>query len=43
LQTVKEISIEHNTTTILPVPINLFAALIKRPENQTPKEPQLAH
>ena len=43
LQTMKEISSEHNTTTILPVPINLFAALIKRPENQTPKEPQLAH
>jgi hypothetical protein len=39
LQTMKEISSEHNTTTILPVPINLFAAFIKRPENQTLKEP----
>jgi regulator of protease activity HflC (stomatin/prohibitin superfamily) len=38
LQTMREISSEHNTATILPVPINLFAALIKRPENQTPKE-----
>jgi len=39
LQTMKEISSEHNTTTILPVPINLFAPLIKRSESQTPKEP----
>ena len=30
LQTMKEISSEHNTTTILPVPINLFAPLTKR-------------
>jgi hypothetical protein len=27
----KEISGEHKTTTILPVPINLFAALINLP------------
>jgi len=42
LQTMKEISSEHNTTTIPPVPINLFAPLIKRfkrSESQTPKEP----
>ena len=29
LQTMKEISSEHNTTTILPVPINLFAPFTK--------------
>jgi hypothetical protein len=40
LQTMKEISSEHNTTTILPVPINLFAPLIKRSESQTPKSPK---
>ena len=39
LQTMREISSEHNTTTMLPVPINLFAPLIKRSESQTPKEP----
>jgi regulator of protease activity HflC (stomatin/prohibitin superfamily) len=39
LQTMKEISSEHNTTTILPVPIDLFAPFIKRSESQTPKEP----
>ena len=39
LQTMKEISSEHNTTTILPVPINLFAPFIKRSESPTPKEP----
>jgi hypothetical protein len=32
LQTMKEISSEHNTTTILPVPIDLFAQFIKRSE-----------
>jgi hypothetical protein len=32
LQTMKEISSEHNTTTILPVPIDLFAPFIKRSE-----------
>jgi hypothetical protein len=32
LQTMKEISSEHNSTTILPVPIDLFAPLIKRSE-----------
>jgi len=39
LQTMKEISNEHKTTTILPIPINLFAPLIKRSESHTPKEP----
>ena len=39
LQTMKEISSEHKTTTIRPVPINLFAPLIKRSESHTPKEP----
>ena len=39
LQTMKEISSEHKTTTILPVPINLFAPFIKRSESQMPKEP----
>jgi regulator of protease activity HflC (stomatin/prohibitin superfamily) len=38
LQTMKKISSEHNTTTILPVPINLFAPLIKRSESRTPIE-----
>ena len=32
LQTMKEISSEHNTTTILPMPIDLFAPFIKRSE-----------
>jgi len=39
LQTMKEISSEHHTTTILPIPIDLFAPFIKRSESQTPKEP----
>jgi regulator of protease activity HflC (stomatin/prohibitin superfamily) len=39
LQTMKEISSEHKTTTILPIPINLFASFIKRSESPTPKEP----
>jgi regulator of protease activity HflC (stomatin/prohibitin superfamily) len=38
LQTIKEISSARNITTILPVPIDLFAPLIKRSEDQTPKE-----
>jgi regulator of protease activity HflC (stomatin/prohibitin superfamily) len=32
LQTMREISSEHNTTTFLPVPIDLFAPLIKKGE-----------
>jgi hypothetical protein len=38
LQTMKEISSEHSTTTILPVPIDLFAPFIKTSERRTPKE-----
>ena len=30
LQTLREISSEHNTTTFLPVPIDLFTPLIKK-------------
>ena len=37
LQTMKEISSEHNTKTILPVPINLLAQFTKRSESRTPK------
>src|SRR5258707_12758624 len=39
LQTMKEISSEHKTRTILPIPINLFPPFIKRSESPTPKEP----
>jgi regulator of protease activity HflC (stomatin/prohibitin superfamily) len=38
LQTMKEISSEHSTTTFLPVPLDLFAPFIKRPESPAPKE-----
>jgi regulator of protease activity HflC (stomatin/prohibitin superfamily) len=38
LQTMKEISSEHNTTTILPVPIDMFAPFLKKGEAQPPKE-----
>jgi hypothetical protein len=38
LQTMKEISSGHNTTTILPVPINLFAPFTKRSQSRTPNE-----
>lgn len=31
LQTMREISSEHNTTTFLPVPIDIFTPLIKKP------------
>jgi regulator of protease activity HflC (stomatin/prohibitin superfamily) len=34
LQTMKEISSEHNTTTFLPVPIDLFAPFIKAAEKE---------
>jgi regulator of protease activity HflC (stomatin/prohibitin superfamily) len=34
LQTMKEISSEHNTTTILPVPIDLFRPLLEKSTNQ---------
>ena len=32
LQTMREISSEHNTTTFLPVPIDLFAPFTKKSE-----------
>ncbi len=38
LQTMREISSDHHTTTILPLPLDLFAPFIKRSESQTPKE-----
>ena len=38
LQTMKEISSEHNTTTFLPVPIDLFAPFIKNAEDQAAKQ-----
>src|SRR6188768_3721082 len=34
LQTMREISSEHNATTFLPIPIDLFQPFIKRPENE---------
>jgi len=43
LQTIREIASEHNTTTILPLPINLFAPFMKTSESRTPKESQPAH
>ena len=36
LQTVREISSEHNTTTILPLPIDIFAPFIKRAGGDSP-------
>src|ERR1700724_2904923 len=38
LQTMKEISSEHSTTTFLPVPIDLFTPFIQRSESSKPKE-----
>src|ERR1700724_3018576 len=38
LQTMKEISSEHNTTPFLPVPIDLFTPFIQRSESSKPKE-----
>jgi hypothetical protein len=35
LQTMREISSEHNTTTFFPLPIDLLTALIKK--NEPPK------
>ncbi len=37
LQTMREISSEHNTTTFLPVPIDLFSAFIKKAGEESPK------
>jgi regulator of protease activity HflC (stomatin/prohibitin superfamily) len=39
LQTMKEISSEHKTTTILPIPIKLFTPFIKSSESPISKEP----
>jgi hypothetical protein len=33
LQTMKEISSEHNTTPFLPVPLDLFEPFLKRPKS----------
>jgi regulator of protease activity HflC (stomatin/prohibitin superfamily) len=33
LQTMREISSEHNTTTFLPIPIDVFTPFLKRPED----------
>ena len=38
LQTMKEISSEHNTTTFLPIPIDLFAPYIKKAEGGNQRE-----
>jgi regulator of protease activity HflC (stomatin/prohibitin superfamily) len=35
LQTMREISSEHNTTTILPIPIDLFSPFLKKGGDQT--------
>jgi regulator of protease activity HflC (stomatin/prohibitin superfamily) len=35
LQTMREISSEHNTTTFLPIPIDIFTPLIKKSESNT--------
>ena len=37
LQTMREISSEHSTTTFLPVPIDLFAPFLKKSESQSVK------
>lgn len=38
LQTMREISSEHNTTTFLPVPIDLFTPLIRRDGDESAKK-----
>jgi len=38
LQTMREISSEHSTTTFLPIPMDLFSPLIKRMAETPPKE-----
>jgi regulator of protease activity HflC (stomatin/prohibitin superfamily) len=40
LQTMKEISSEHNTTTFLPVPIDLFRPFIKQESGAGSQEPE---
>lgn len=39
LQTVREISSEHNTTTFIPIPIDLFSPFIKRNDQLPPQQP----
>jgi regulator of protease activity HflC (stomatin/prohibitin superfamily) len=36
LQTMREISSEHNTTTFLPIPIDLFTPFLRKNEPPTP-------
>jgi len=38
LQTMREISSEHNTTTFLPIPIDLFAPFLKKALEELPKK-----
>ena len=38
LQTMREISSEHNTTTFLPIPIDLFSAFIKKATEESAKK-----
>src|ERR1700751_5502305 len=42
LQTMKEISSEHNTTTFLPVPIDLFRPFLEKAESQQKPTPEQA-
>ena len=42
LQTMKDISSEHKTTTMLPISINLFGPFTKSSESQKPKGPSSA-
>jgi regulator of protease activity HflC (stomatin/prohibitin superfamily) len=39
LQTMKEISSEHSTTTFLPIPLDLFAPFLNKSENQKTEMP----
>jgi regulator of protease activity HflC (stomatin/prohibitin superfamily) len=40
LQTMREISSEHNTTTFLPVPIDLFSPFLQKANANTPQPPK---
>ena len=42
LQTMKEISSEHNTTTFLPVPIDLFRPFLEKAATQTTNTPPIS-
>ncbi len=39
LQTINEVASEHNTTTILPFPIDLFAPYLKKLTDDGPEKP----